>query len=244
MDIDYDGDLESLSITSRQEIVFYLCQLLNDRERMQVLFDDGRESLLTVPIDLDQKNGVVVFDWGGNEEVSRRLLASSGALFVANPLGVRNLFRADRVWEIAHDGRPAFAIDIPKKYVRLQRRDFFRLVLPMTQRCQCVLECGEGATKKQWKFSVVDIGLGGCGIESADAGPALEAGQTIRRAVIDLGEFGQLTTDIEIRFARSINRGSQQLTRIGFRFLKLTPMQGKTLQHFVTEMQRVERGRI
>ncbi len=242
--VSYDEDMESFTITRHGDIVFYLRQLINDRERLNVMFDEGRESLLTMPLHLDEEEGVLILDWGGSEGVNRRLLKSTHATFIANPMGVRNLFHAGRVWETTYQTRPAFAADIPRQYVRLQRRENFRLTLPLAQRRPCTLAVGDDETAMEWQMIMVDIGLGGVGLESPEATLPFGSGQANSRALIDLGKSGRLTVDLEVRYVRSVTRGRKEMAWVGCRFVKLRPAQETTLQRFITQIQREERSRL
>lgn len=237
-----DENLESFAITFRREIVFYLRQLINDGERINVIFDEGRESVLTVLLDVDEEEDQVIFDWGGSETANRRLLEASRIFFVANPQGVRNQFITAKVWQTTYKKRPAFATRIPDKYVRLQRREFFRLHLPMTQRRPCTFRVGDNP--KVWEMSVVDIGLGGVGLECQAAALPLQLGDIVKGAVIDLGKFGKLQLDLEIRFLGNTTRGTKELSRVGTHFVKLTNAQENELQRFVTFVQREERAKL
>jgi c-di-GMP-binding flagellar brake protein YcgR len=238
----YEENLESFTITFRREIVFYLRQLINDGERINVMFDEGRETLLTVLLDVDEENDRFIFDWGGSESSNQRLLRNDHAIFVATPHGVRNQFVATHFRETNYKKRPAFAAKIPDKYVRLQRREFFRLMLPMTQRRPCSFQTAE--SEKLWEMSVVDIGLGGVGLEAPAATLPFELGQTLERVTIDLGKFGKLQVDLEIRYAGSVSRGAKQSSRLGCRFLKLNHAQENELQRFITQVQREERAKL
>lgn len=242
MPLSQDPSLESFTITTRREIVFYLRQLINDGERLNVMFDEGKETLLTVPLDVDEEKGALIFDWGGSENVNQRLLKSPRTTFVANPLGVRNIFHTNHIWQTTYQKRPAFATDIPDKYIRLQRREFFRLTLPISQRRACTFTCGEPA--KQWQLVTMDIGLGGVGLETLETTLPFEFGQIIPRAEVDLGKFGKVTTDLEVRFIGTVTRGQKQAGRLGCRFVKISPAQENALQQFVTQVQREERAKL
>jgi len=240
----HDENIESFTITSRREIVFYLRQLINDKERLNVMFDEGRETLLTVPLDVIEEKGVLLIDWGGSEATNQRLLKSTRNMFVANPLGVRNMFHTSRVWETTYQKRRAFATDIPASYVRLQRREFFRLTLPITQRRPCTFTVGEAATARLWQMVVVDIGVGGLGLESPETPLPFELGQILSRAHVDLGKFGKLTVDLEVRFIGTVSRGQKQAGRLGCVFVAISPAQETSLQQFVTQVQRDERAKL
>ena len=238
----YEENLESFTITFRREIVFYLRQLINDGERINVMFDEGREALLTVLLDVDEENGVFIFDWGGSESGNQRLLRNDRAVFIATPHGVRNQFSTGGFRETTYKKRPAFAARIPEKYVRLQRREFFRMMLPMTQRRPCTFKTSDA--EKVWEMSVVDIGLGGVGLEVAAATLPFEVGHILERVSIDLGKFGKLAVDLEIRYAGSVARGAKQSSRLGCHFVRLNHAQETELQRFITHVQREERAKL
>lgn len=238
----YEDNIDAFTITFRREIVFGLRQLINDGERVTLMFDDGRESLLTMLLDVDEDKDILIFDWGSSENTNRRLLKSQRVFFVANPRGVRHQFVADAVWETTYGNRPAFATRIPQKFVRLQRREFFRLTLPITQRRPCRFVAGEAET--QWEMAIVDIGLGGVSLESHAETLPFENGQIIPHATIDLGTYGKLDVSLEIRHVGTVTHGQKQAGRLGCHFVKLSHAQENELQRFVTQIQREERARL
>lgn len=242
MALNYEDNIESFTIIHRREIVFYLHQLINDGERVSVLFEDGRETLLTMLLDVNEEDNTLIFDWGGSENTNRRLLKSPRAFFVANPLGVRNQFAVSDIWETSYKGRPAFATRIPERFVRLQRREFFRLTLPITQRRPCRFSAGEPEHK--WEMSAVDIGLGGLALELPVPSLPFEIGQVIPGASLDLGKFGKLEVTLEVRYVGVVSRGAKQVARLGCKFVKLTHPQENELQRFVTLVQREERAKL
>lgn len=233
---------EAFKITFRREIVFYLRQLVNDGELVTVTFDEGRETMLTVLLDVDEEADTVTFDWGASEEANKKLLQSQRNYFIATPQGVRNQFFSSKVREATFNKRRALATAIPTTFVRMQRRDFFRLSLPVTQRRPCSFKAGAAA--KLWTMSVVDIGLGGVGLEVPEANLPFTRGETIPRATVDLGKYGKLDVELVVRFVGSVTRGPKQIGRLGCQFTKLTPGQENDVQRFVTQVQREERAKL
>ncbi len=240
--LSYEENIDAYTLDYRPEIISNLRQLIAHGERVNVMFDEGRETLLTVLLQVDEEADAVIFDWGGSESSNRRLLASPRTFFVASPHGVRNQFVGSRVWETSYEGRPAFATPIPHKYVRLQRREFFRLTMPVTRRPLCRFRAGE--TEVQWEMAVIDIGLGGVGLESHIERLPFEIGQIIQGATIDLDKFGMLEANLDVRYVDHIERGRKHASRLGCHFVKLSRGQEYELQRFVTHIQREERARL
>ncbi len=234
-------ELEKLTTNNRREILFYLHQLINDGERISVIFDGGSETVLTVLLHIDEAENMLIFDWGGSEISNRKLLQSERNFFVCAPHGVKNQFSTGPIYEVTYQKRPAFSTKLPDHYTRLQRREFFRLVLPMTRRPTCVVR-QEG--KPVLNLSVVDISIGGIAAELPGGGLDAELGQIMPKARIDLKTIGTLEVDLEIRNRSEIQRGGKPVSRVGCNFVKLSQAMENQLQRFITDVQREERARL
>jgi c-di-GMP-binding flagellar brake protein YcgR len=206
------------------------------------MFNEGRDAILTVLLDVDEEANLLYLDWGGSEDTNERFLKCERCIFVATPQGVRNQFVAGRPREVSYKKRRAFAVALPEKYVRLQRREFFRLVLPMTRRAPCRIELGDPPTEQV--FSVIDIGLGGVGLEAQTPSAPVEVGQVLRGAVIDLKGPQVMRVDLEVRYVGQLNRGNRQAGHIGCHFASLSGGQEQEIQKFMTQIQREERAKL
>lgn len=235
------AELEKFTVLNRREILFYLRQLINDGERISVVFNEGQDAILTVLLDIDETDDLLIFDWGSNEADNRKLLRSERNFFVCAPHGIGNRFTSGAPHQIFHNGRPAYAIPLPTRYVRLQRREFFRLVLPLTRRALCTLRGENGAALQ---LSVIDISIGGIGMEVALGRLAPDIGQVLKNARIELKGIGTLDVDLEVRNTGKIQRGSKVSARIGCRFVELSRAMEHQLQRFITDVQREDRARL
>lgn len=234
-------ELEKFSTNHRREILFYLHQLIHDGERVSVVFNEGSETFLTVLLDIDEERDLLVFDWGGSEETNQKLLRSERNIFVCAPHGVRNQFITGAVRATAHQGRRAFATNLPDRYLRLQRREFFRLALPLTRRPLCALPQEKG---KPMLLPVIDISIGGIALESPSAPPPFEVGQRIAEAMIEFKDGHLLRVELEVRNISPLQRGNKIVGRIGCRFVGLSHHDEHELQRFITDVQREERARL
>lgn len=238
-----EENLDEFTTSYRREIIFYLRQLIEHGERISVVFNEGRETFLTVLLDVDEDHDTLIFDYGGSDRANRIFLNSERSFFVCAPHGIRHQFLTGRAWETMFQGRRAFATTLPAKFVRLQRRQFFRLVLPMSRRLPCSFRTGSEGQRTQ--AVVLDIGLGGVGMEvPVTLLPSFTAGQILTKATIDLPDYGSLWTDLEVRYATAVQRGNKEVGRIGCRFVGLLPAQEHLLQKFIIHVQREERNRL
>ncbi len=235
-------ELEKFSTTHRREILFYLHQLIKDEEKISVVFNEGKDAFLTLLLAVDEDHDRLIFDWGGSEETNQKLLKSERNFFICAPHGVRNQFLTGKVEETVFQGRRAFVTHLPERYTRLQRRQFFRLVLPITRRPICTLPAPEG--QKPLQLPVIDISIGGLAMEMNDPHPPFEVGQLLPEALIEFRNGLRLSVTLEVRNVGAIERGAKLMGRIGCRFVDLTPHEEHLLQHFIIEEQREERARL
>jgi len=237
-----DERLDAYTITFRQEIAFYLRQLINEATPVTVSFNEGRDSFLTVLLHIDEAAGRVIIDWSGSEDSNRRFLKAERGTCVAHPQGVRHQFSSGPAKAINWSGRPAFSLPLPTQFIRLQRREFFRLVLPVTQRPPVMLTAASPPAPE--RIEAVDIGLGGLGLEVSTPPTAWEADTVLPKVLIDLGRFGPIVTALRIRHTLPVQRGQRQLTRVGCRFEELSHTQEVEIQRFISHVQREERARL
>lgn len=242
MSLSIDESVESYTITFRREIIFYLRQLINDGDQVSISFNEGQDTLLTVLLDVDDERGLLYFDWGSSDETNRRLLKSERNFFVANPQGVRNQFMTGAPRETSYENRRAFVVSLPERYVRLQRREFFRLVLPITQRAPCTLPHPEGG--QAMVLEIVDIGIGGIGLNIPKLDFPLQYGQVIEKARIALKGQPPFDLPLEIRHVISITKGTKVLEHVGCAFVKLSASQENVIQKFMSNIQREERAKL
>jgi len=234
-------ELEHFTTNNRREIVFYLNQLINDGERVSVVFDGGNETVLTVLLRVDEEKNQLLFDWGGSELSNARLLRSDRNLFVCAPHGVKNQFSTGAVSETVFKGRRAFATRLPDSYTRLQRREFFRLILPMTRRPLCRIPRNAG---EMIELSVINISIGGIAAEMPGGKPPFEIGEILQGASIELKGIGTMTVDLVVRNHSEVQRGGKTHGRIGCNFVNLGNAKEHLLQRFITDVQREERARL
>lgn len=234
-------ELEQFSTHHRREILFYLHQLINDGERVSVVFAEGRETFLTVLLAIDEEHDLLIFDWGGSEDTNQKLLNSGRNFFVCAPQGVKHQFMVDAVHETTYQRRRAFITVLPARYTRLQRREFFRLVLPLTRRPLCTLPQGEG---RPLQLPVIDIGIGGIALEAPAATPPVKVGQHLPGASIEFKDGHLLQVELEVCNLSPVQRGNKLVGRIGCRFVDLSHHDEHLLQRFITEVQREERARL
>lgn len=229
-----DEDIENCTLRSPREIAFLLRGLIKRGDRTTVLFQEGRQSFLTVLLDISEDAGLLYFDIGGSNDTNQAFLKSEQSTFTTFVDGIRIQFSAKKGQEIKWRGESAFAVPLPKSLLRLQRREFFRLSLPTTKPYICRLQRG---SKQEKSFPLHDISVGGVGIFSPHP-LDYEPLEKLENCWIDLHDTGVLAVTLEVRYVNPLeSRTGKPLWHLGCRYVKLSPLNETLIQRFMARLE-------
>ena len=229
-----DADLERCTLSGRREIVFQLRNLIRQKQRISVTFDEGRQSFLSVLIDLSEEKDTLYFDISGSEESNRAFLRCERCQFSGIVGGIRIQFSARQARLVQFAGERVFAIALPKTLLRLQRREAFRLQLPSGKPYLCHLQRG---TADEMTLPLYDISVGGLGIQVAEK-PQFEAMELLENSWLDLRESGAFPITLEVRYIMATeSRARKPLWHMGCRFVNLPLANETQIQRFMARIE-------
>lgn len=229
-----DEEIERCTLRSRREIVFQLRGLIKRGERISVLFHEGKQSFLTVLLDVSEEHGLLYFDIGGSNDTNQSFLRSGHSSFSTFVDGIRIQFSAGQGKETRLQGEPAFAVPLPASLLRLQRREFFRLQLPSSKPYICRIRRG---TPQEKALPLHDISVGGIGVISPQP-MDYEPLEKLENCWIDLHDSGMLAVTLETRYVNPLeNRQGKPLWHLGCRFLKLSALNETLIQRFMARLE-------
>lgn len=234
-----DDDLQRCTLSGRREILFQLRSLIRQSERVSVSFDEGRQSFLTVLIDIFEDEDFFTFDIGGSEETNRAFLKAERCVFVGVVEGIRIQFSAPQARKITINGEQVFALALPRSLLRLQRREAFRIQLPSSKPYLCRIRRG---SPEEAALPLHDISVGGVGIQVSEP-IKYEPMEQLENSWIDLRDTGMLAVTLEVRYVISTeSRTGKTLYRMGCRFLKLSPHNETLIQRFMAHIEAERRA--
>ena len=229
-----EEELQRCTLTGRREILFQLRALIRQKTRLSITFDEGRQSFLTVLIDLSEDNDTLYFDMGGSEETNRAFLKSERCQFSAIVDGIRIQFSGRDLKQTKFEGETVLATSIPKTLLRLQRRESFRLQLPSTKPYICRIRRG---TEDEQALPLNDISVGGIGIIMSEA-PKLEEAQQLENCWLDLRESGTFPVKLEVRYVIvTETRSHKPNWHVGCKFVNLSPANETLIQRFMVRIE-------
>lgn len=222
------------------EIERVLRGVQEDRTIVAAYGENGRDFLLTSIIAVDLKQSAVYLGYGPDEKLNTLLLTSQSTTFATTHDQVRVQFSANRVEKVMYGREPAFRIPFPQELLRLQRREYYRLVTSVVNPVKCMINTGEGMLETV----VVDISIGGVGILAYQEGPSLEAGAIYHGCRISLPGTGEFALSLEVCTTFDITlKNGRHTHRAGCKFIDLPPSVETEIQRYIIRVDRERRNR-
>lgn len=233
-------DISGYMIHSRIEMIYILRAIQNKNELVTAYFNQGQDFILTSIIDVDSDTGSVTLDYGANELMNQRIMESDKTLLVTTQEKVKVQFVAGRMEKINLHGRPAFRTALPKELLKLQRREFYRLVTPVINPILCSISKPDNSKDA---VTIADISLGGIAITHYQGKLQFEIGDQFKACRILLPDIGTVATDIEIRNEQEITMKNGAINhRAGCMFINLHSSQQAIIQRYIIKLDRERRS--
>lgn len=230
-------DYSKYLLKSHLEILFILRELQRRKALITVYFNEGADFLLTAVLGVDDKG--MVLDYGPNEDMNQKALQSKRLLFIASHDKVKVQFAAARLEARPFEGRPAFYAPLPDTLLRLQRREYFRLVTPPSQSVKCLIPISDKAGRHLVEANVLDISAGGIAIVSPPDGLPFRPGHCFDACQINLPEAGNVVATLEVRNVFDITlKSGIRVRRAGCQFTHLDAIGTKQIQRFIIRVER------
>jgi c-di-GMP-binding flagellar brake protein YcgR len=233
-------DNSNYMIHSRMEILYILRAIQHKNELVTAYFNQGNDFILTSIIEVDADTGSLILDFGANEALNRRALASDKIILVTTQDRVKVQFVADGMEQVEYLGRPAFKAGLPSELLKLQRREYYRLSTPMINPIKCAITKTGGG---KIEATIADISLGGIAIANYQSLITFEIDDKFAACRIVLPEIGTVTTGIEIRNEHEVTmKNGVKVQRAGCMFIDLPPSQQAMIQRYIIKLDRERRA--
>lgn len=216
-------------LNGRGEIMQKLRQLGKKNSLISVHFNN--QSMLSTVVEVLADKNLLVLDYGANEELNQKLLKHNRAVVKTDYDGITAQFTITDIRKARLQGKPSFACALPESVLWVQRREFYRVRIPLSEKVTCELIHGDGSTTE---YPVLDISTGGIALFDKDDELELEPGNIFNGCKLNLGEYGSTVINLEIRnhILKNPNDASEG-TRCGCAFLNLTGDFEASVQRFI-----------
>lgn len=220
-----------------REILAVLRDLVQQRNRVALYYDDDSSMVLTLLLAADE-TGIWV-DAAANPLDNRRIERSHRIVFVSTHNMAKVQWVSTETTQGLYQNSAAFFLPLPRKLLRLQRRDYFRLLNTEPDALKCHIRPYAAKKHLHHEVTVMDISIGGVALVCAQDSVELTPGSTYQDCEIELPEVGILHTGIEVRNVFEVTtRNGEVKRRAGCLFVNPSPEATMMLQRYVAEAQR------
>jgi flagellar brake protein len=242
-DFNRDDQMARFAVHSRTEILFLLRAIQKRKLLVNLDLPGSRQIVVTSVIAVNETKNTLILDSARGDALNHELMSGKGAEFITQLDGVSISFATGPVTLCEYEKLPALRVVLPKSLIRLQRREHFRVPLPIARPVKCIVPSFTEGESDPITTHIVDIGCGGVAIAETGGRLGTETGRHLLNCRLLLPETDTIFTTLEVRNSAQIRlpNGAFQ-TRLGCKFIDLPNDMAATLQRFVMNIERVRRN--
>jgi c-di-GMP-binding flagellar brake protein YcgR len=233
-------DHNQYTVASRLEITQILSAIM--RQGALITASSGADQFfLTSIISIDEAKNLLFLECGREQQHYRDALKSQRLRCSTALDKVKIKFACEGI-ELVESGERALKMSLPRELIRLQRREHFRMAIPMSAAIKCSLSPLDQAQAAKVELAVHDISCGGMAILTPPAIFTPELG-TKYNCVIALPGSTGVQTQIQARNAFMVTLANGKVTqRSGFAFVRPSESLLATIQRFIMNLERARRA--
>jgi len=226
---------EEFLVQNRIGITQKLRQLAKNNCMVSATFNGGAQTINTAIIDVIRDMDLVALDYGPNESINQQMLAADRIIFKSELEGIDVQFTVTSITKAKYQGEPVFAIPIPDSMLWIQRRQSYRVRVPLGMPAYIELGNESGGYDK---FTVLDISAGGLAIQDDRYRLNLEPGTQLADCRLFLPEHGNAEITLEVRNRFAVNRNKREAgQRLGCAFVNLNMSFGANIQRYIHALE-------
>lgn len=233
------NDLSQYRVTARREVIALLRSMSECNQLLRMVINHGADTVVTSILEVDANSDTVILDCAPDSTMNQRIVDSPKISFEALFDNIRILFSTEMVQGIEYNNLPAFVIPLPTDVVRLQRREFYRVMTPVTSPIFCMVPVkDDNGDVNQVKTTLYNISGGGISIVDDKQLLDITQGRRYENCRIDL-PGGMLTITLEIRNALEIKLSNgKSIQRLGCEFIEPSNAALGAVQKYITKLER------
>ncbi|WP_025518054.1 flagellar brake protein [Bordetella trematum] len=225
-------DHEDYLVTGRLEIVHLLTSIMQ-RQGLVFMHVPGRPiNSVTSVLAVDPERGEVLLDAAQESTVNVRIGAGGNVSFETTLDNISVSFKGSHLQSCDHEGRAALRMVLPTAISRVQRRDSFRMEVPVLKPATWSM------AGRRMTFPLKDISATGLALSDAEQELEITAG-AVFDGVLSLPEIGAFAVTVRVvhYVDQEANKG-KQLRRIGCVYVDVDNSTRIRIQAYVNSLQR------
>lgn len=227
-------------VSHAAEIVRILRELMEDKNIVALYGENEKQFLLSTLVAIEPEKGYLLFEQGVDQAMNALLLNSKECTFASTHDQVHIQFSSTKIESDKFGKEAVFRVPMPREILRLQRREYYRLVTSVINPVKCLINTGTGLMESV----VVDISIGGVGVLAYPEDGRLKAGETFHGCRITLPGTGEFAVGLNVCTTFEITLKNGRVThRAGCQFIDLPPSVETAIQRYIITVERERRAR-
>ncbi|TVO59907.1 flagellar brake protein [Denitromonas ohlonensis] len=230
-------------LRDRNEIIQVLRQLIAKRAMVTAYLSGGRDFLLTAVLAIEDED--LILDVAPDENRNRQAEAAEELICITQIENVKVQFPIPGITSTQFEGAPAFRAPLPDRLLRLQRREYYRLIAPVAHSliCQIPVPAEDGPTNT-FEARVLDISGGGVAVIVPPEGVEFKPDTEFTQCQIQLPEIGTVQARLRVRnLFRVTNRNGISMLRAGCEFVDLPERVASVIHRYILKVERDRNSR-
>lgn len=234
-----NGEDSDYLVYSETDILRILQTISARNTRVALYYDEGNRFVLTMLLAANE-DGLWI-DPAPNQLDNAHILESNKLVFVSTHNRAKVQFISTEAHQVVYENNEAIFLPFPLKIVRLQRRDYYRLVAWPRFPLYCVVKPIREQEQIKHNMTVMDISVGGVALVCLQQGIELTPGKLYPDCEIELPGVGKVGATIQVKNIFEVTaRNGDIRRRAGCVFVEPDMKTTMMLQKYVTLMQRQE----
>lgn len=230
-----DTEHDPHRIDSRYEMLRLLRRMLDDRLLIQMQGPHPHISVVTTLLDIDLDTEHLVIDCATHESINQQFLEGGHADFETSIDHVKVQFSTDQITATYFEGKPALSIALPEHIRRIQRREYFRVPVPVSNPATCALML----SKPPVVFDLYDISVGGVALLDKQRHINFRVGMMLHDCTLYLPDVGTLTVTLQVTRERELLLPSgTPIRHVGAAFVGLHGAAQNLVQNYTSRLER------
>ena len=233
-DLDGIADIEKYFLHSKGEIAQKLRLLEKSKSSITGYFNNGKDFFLTAIVDVIRDKNILVLDISNNKELNDKVLKSEHLIFKAKHLGITAQFNTKNIQTAKLKGQRYFACALPEDLLWVQRRQYFRVRIPLCDNAIFQIKNIEDELKE---YRIIDISAGGIAIEDKNFSLQVEAGDEFKLCNLIFEDDLSTTTTLQVQNTLPLDFNNPDAgQRIGCMFQSLKTDFAADLQRYINTL--------
>lgn len=183
-------------VTTTLGITAVLQSLKLQKSLVHMRLDNDNRAIITAVLDVNSHERWLIVDATDDAQFNQRLTGSPKVFFEAQIDRVKVQFSCAGATAILFEGREAFRLTYPEHLRRIQRRNHFRIDIPVTMPLLAQIPVIGGRTLK---LPVKDISAGGVAVIDHNQELDVTVGAWLKQCTFELDDVGTVVTNLKVR---------------------------------------------